>query len=114
MAVDVDTHRPRISTVTGGYSGPSIRPIALAKLYEVRKSVSLPLIGIGGISSAADALEFIAAWRFPPTGPPPLVWVSGPDAWLWFNCAVVVLLGSASVWAFRRLAKNRPSSPESS
>lgn len=66
------------------------------------------------LHSSADALEFIAAWRFPPTGPPPLVWVSGPDAWLWFNCAVVVLLGSASVWAFRRLAKNRPSSPESS
>lgn len=59
MAVDVETRRPRLATVTGGYSGPAIKPIALAKLYEVRNSVSLPLIGIGGIFSAADALEFI-------------------------------------------------------
>jgi dihydroorotate dehydrogenase (NAD+) catalytic subunit len=59
MAVDVNTRRPRLATITGGYSGPAIRPIALAKLHEVRKSVSLPLIGLGGISTAADALEFI-------------------------------------------------------
>jgi dihydroorotate dehydrogenase (NAD+) catalytic subunit len=59
MAVDVETRRPRIATVTGGYSGPAIKPIAVAKLYEVRKAVSLPLIGIGGIFTAADALEFI-------------------------------------------------------
>jgi dihydroorotate dehydrogenase (NAD+) catalytic subunit len=59
MAVDVQTRRPRIATVTGGYSGPALKPIALAKLYEVRKNVSLPLIGIGGISSATDALEYI-------------------------------------------------------
>jgi dihydroorotate dehydrogenase (NAD+) catalytic subunit len=59
MAVDVKARRPRLATVTGGYSGPAIKPVALAKLHEVRKSVSLPLIGIGGISTAADALEFI-------------------------------------------------------
>ncbi|RJP82607.1 MAG: dihydroorotate dehydrogenase [Candidatus Zixiibacteriota bacterium] len=59
MAVDVRTRKPRIATVTGGYSGPPIKPIALAKLHEVRKAVSLPLIGIGGISTADDALEFI-------------------------------------------------------
>lgn len=59
MAVDVVGRRPRIATITGGYSGPPIKPIALAKLYEVRRAVSLPLIGMGGISNVQDALEFI-------------------------------------------------------
>jgi len=59
MAVEVGTRRPRIATVTGGYSGPPIKPIALAKLHEVRRAVSLPLIGIGGITNTEDALEFI-------------------------------------------------------
>lgn len=61
MAVDVEARRPRIATVTGGYSGPPIKPVALARLYEVRQAVSLPLIGIGGISNTADALEFVIA-----------------------------------------------------
>ena len=60
------------------------------------------------LHSSADALEFVAAWKFRPTAPPPLVWLSGPDRLLWVNCVLVVLLGSASVWAFRRLAKTRP------
>lgn len=59
MSVDVENRRPRLATITGGYSGPPIKPVALAKLFEVRKSVSIPLIGIGGITSAQDALEFI-------------------------------------------------------
>ena len=58
MAVDVYTHKPRISTITGGLSGPAIRPIAIAKVYEARKSCSLPIIGIGGIVSAMDMMEF--------------------------------------------------------
>ena len=57
------------------------------------------------LHSSADALEFIAVWKFPPAAPPPLVWVSGPDTLLWINCALVALLGSAAVWAFRRLAR---------
>ncbi len=61
MSIDVQSRQPRISTVTGGYSGPSIKPVALAKVFEAHKAVSIPLIGIGGISSAADALEFIIA-----------------------------------------------------
>jgi membrane protease YdiL (CAAX protease family) len=60
------------------------------------------------LHSSADALEFVAAWKFRPTAPAPLVWVNGPDRLLWFNCVLVVLLGSTSVWAFRRLAKTRP------
>ncbi len=58
MAVDIQTRRPRIATVIGGYSGPPIKPIALAKLYEARQAVKLPLIGIGGIFTAEDALEY--------------------------------------------------------
>jgi dihydroorotate dehydrogenase (NAD+) catalytic subunit len=59
MAVDIKTRRPKISTTTGGLSGPAIRPVALAKVYEVVKSVSIPVIGIGGITRAEDALEFL-------------------------------------------------------
>jgi dihydroorotate dehydrogenase (NAD+) catalytic subunit len=59
MAVDVKTRRPKISTTTGGLSGPAIRPVALAKVFEVVQSVSIPVIGIGGITCANDALEFL-------------------------------------------------------
>jgi membrane protease YdiL (CAAX protease family) len=59
------------------------------------------------LHSSADALQFVAAWKFRPTAPVPLVWVGGPDRLLWVNSVLVVLLGIASVWAFRRLAKTR-------
>jgi dihydroorotate dehydrogenase (NAD+) catalytic subunit len=59
MSVDINTRMPRLSTVTGGVSGPAIKPIALAKVYEARKACSLPIIGIGGIASAQDAMEFL-------------------------------------------------------
>jgi dihydroorotate dehydrogenase (NAD+) catalytic subunit len=59
MAVDVDRRRPVLSTVTGGLSGPAIKPIALAKVYEVVRAVRIPVIGIGGIMNARDALEFL-------------------------------------------------------
>lgn len=59
MAVDTTTRLPRLSTVTGGLSGPAIKPIALAKVYEARKATTLPIIGIGGIASAQDVLEFL-------------------------------------------------------
>jgi len=61
MAIDVETRKPRISTITGGLSGPAIKPIALSMVYEVSKRVKKPIIGIGGISTAEDALEFIIA-----------------------------------------------------
>ncbi len=59
MAVDLVSRKPRLSTTTGGLSGPAIKPVALAKVYEVRCAVDIPLIGIGGIVSAEDALEFL-------------------------------------------------------
>jgi len=61
MAVDVETRRPRLKSVVGGLSGPAIKPIALRMVWEVANVVDIPIIGIGGISSAADALEFILA-----------------------------------------------------
>jgi dihydroorotate dehydrogenase (NAD+) catalytic subunit len=59
MAVDIHTRKPRLSTVTGGLSGPAIKPIALAKVYEVAQAVKIPIIGIGGIMTAEDAVEFL-------------------------------------------------------
>jgi dihydroorotate dehydrogenase (NAD+) catalytic subunit len=59
MAVDHRTRRPKLSNVTGGLSGPAIKPVALRMVWEVCRRVSIPVIGIGGIQTAADALEFL-------------------------------------------------------
>lgn len=59
MAVDIRTRRPLLSTVTGGLSGPAVKPVALAKVFEASRAVSIPVIGIGGILTAADAVEFL-------------------------------------------------------
>lgn len=59
MAVDIWTRKPLLANVFGGLSGPAIKPVALKMVYEVCKAVSIPVIGIGGISSARDVLEFI-------------------------------------------------------
>jgi dihydroorotate dehydrogenase (NAD+) catalytic subunit len=59
MAVDIKTRKPNLSTVTGGLSGPAIKPVALAKVYEVAKAVKIPIFGIGGIASTEDAIEFL-------------------------------------------------------
>jgi dihydroorotate dehydrogenase (NAD+) catalytic subunit len=61
MSIDVNTRRPRLNYGTGGLSGPAVRPIAVRMVYEAASAVSIPLIGIGGISSAQDALEFFIA-----------------------------------------------------
>lgn len=61
MAIDVNTRKPRLNYGTGGLSGPAIRPIAVRMVYEVARAVQVPIIGIGGITSAMDALEFIIA-----------------------------------------------------
>ena len=61
MVLDVETRRPRISNVVGGLSGPAIRPIAVRMVYECRQAVKIPIIGIGGIADARDALEFMIA-----------------------------------------------------
>ena len=61
MAIDVETRKPRISNVTAGLSGPAIRPIAVRMVYEAAHAVRIPVIGMGGISTAADVVEFMLA-----------------------------------------------------
>jgi dihydroorotate dehydrogenase (NAD+) catalytic subunit len=61
MAIDVETRRPRLSNIVGGLSGPAIRPIAVRMVYECRHAVRIPIIGMGGIATAADVLEFMIA-----------------------------------------------------
>jgi dihydroorotate dehydrogenase (NAD+) catalytic subunit len=59
MAVDLKTRKPYLRNITGGLSGPAIKPVALRMVWEVVKKVSVPVIGIGGIMTAEDALEFL-------------------------------------------------------
>ena len=61
MAVDIDTRRPKLANITGGLSGPAIRPVAVRMVWQVAKEARIPVIGIGGIVSAEDALEFLIA-----------------------------------------------------
>jgi dihydroorotate dehydrogenase (NAD+) catalytic subunit len=61
MAIDLRTRRPVLANITGGFSGPAIKPIALRMVWQVAKAVDIPVIGIGGITSATDALEFMLA-----------------------------------------------------
>ena len=61
MVIDVESRKPRISNVVGGLSGPAIRPIAVRMVYECRQAVKIPIIGMGGIVDARDALEFMIA-----------------------------------------------------
>ena len=61
MAIDVEKRRPEIGNIICGYSGPAIKPVALAMVYEVAGVVSVPVIGCGGITCTDDALEFIMA-----------------------------------------------------
>jgi dihydroorotate dehydrogenase (NAD+) catalytic subunit len=61
MAIDVETHRPRIANLTGGLSGPAIKPVAVRMVYEVARSVKIPVIGMGGIMDGDDAIEFMLA-----------------------------------------------------
>jgi len=59
MAIDVETRRSRLANITGGLSGPAIKPIALRMVWQVSQTVNIPVIGIGGIMEAKDALEFL-------------------------------------------------------
>ncbi|MFW6156891.1 MAG: dihydroorotate dehydrogenase, partial [Armatimonadota bacterium] len=61
MSIDVETRRPHLGNVTGGLSGPAIRPVAVRMVHQVAQAVDLPLIGMGGVMTASDALELIMA-----------------------------------------------------
>ena len=61
MAIDIETRRPKIANITGGLSGPAIKPVALRMVWQVAQAVNVPVIGIGGIMTTKDALEFLIA-----------------------------------------------------
>jgi dihydroorotate dehydrogenase (NAD+) catalytic subunit len=61
MAIDAETRRPRLTNITGGLSGPAIKPIALRMVYETARAVTIPILGMGGITTPEDAVEFLLA-----------------------------------------------------
>jgi len=61
MSIDSETRRPRLTNVTGGLSGPAIKPIALRMVYESARAVSIPILGMGGITTVEDVVEFLLA-----------------------------------------------------
>jgi dihydroorotate dehydrogenase (NAD+) catalytic subunit len=61
MSIDVTTRQPRLSNITGGLSGPAIKPIALRMVYETARAVKIPILGMGGIVTPEDAVEFLLA-----------------------------------------------------
>lgn len=61
MAIDIDTRKPVLANITGGLSGPCIKPLAIRMVWEVSKNINIPVIGIGGIMNARDAIEFLIA-----------------------------------------------------
>jgi dihydroorotate dehydrogenase (NAD+) catalytic subunit len=91
MAIDAETRKPRIANVTGGLSGPAIKPIALRMVYEAAHSVDIPIIGIGGISTAVDIIEFILAGAAA---------VEVGTANYWDPCATEKLVDALESWCF--------------
>jgi dihydroorotate dehydrogenase (NAD+) catalytic subunit len=61
ISIDAESRQPRLSNVTGGLSGPAIKPIALRMVYEAAQAVTIPILGMGGIATAEDAVEFLLA-----------------------------------------------------
>lgn len=61
MSIDVERRRPHLSTITGGLSGPAVRPVAVRMVWQVAKAVKIPVIGLGGIMDGRDAIEFMLA-----------------------------------------------------
>ncbi|MBW1833801.1 MAG: nitronate monooxygenase, partial [Deltaproteobacteria bacterium] len=61
MSIDIETRRPKLANITGGLSGPAIRPVALRMVWQVVQKVKIPVIGVGGIMTPDDALEFLIA-----------------------------------------------------
>lgn len=61
MAIDINKMKPRLSTITGGLSGPAIKPVAIRMVWQVAKAIKIPVIGMGGIMTAEDAIEFLIA-----------------------------------------------------
>jgi dihydroorotate dehydrogenase (NAD+) catalytic subunit len=91
MAIDAETRKPRIATVTGGLSGPAIKPIALRMVHEASHTVDIPVIGIGGVSTAVDIVEFMLAGAAA---------VEVGTANYWDPCATEKLVDALESWCF--------------
>jgi len=89
MAVDAETRRPRIANVTAGLSGPAIKPIALRMVYDASKAVDIPVIGMGGIATAVDVVEFMLAGATA---------VQIGTASYWDPCATEKIVGDVEQW----------------
>jgi dihydroorotate dehydrogenase (NAD+) catalytic subunit len=61
MAIDIQTRKPKLANIPGGLTGPAIKPIAIKLVWEAAKAVKIPIIGMGGIQSSDDAIEFLMA-----------------------------------------------------
>src|ERR1700730_4920440 len=93
MAIDAETRRPRIANVTAGLSGPAIKPIALRMVYDAAHAVRIPVIGMGGISTAADVLEFMLAGASA---------VQIGTASYWDPCATEKIVDELQAWCAER------------
>ena len=93
MAIDPETRRPRISNITAGLSGPAIKPIALRMVYEAARAVRIPVIGIGGISTAEDVVEFLLAGA---------VAIEVGTANFWDPCACEKLVDAFERWCLEQ------------
>ena len=89
LAIDAETRRPRISNITAGLSGPAIKPIALRMVYEAAHAVDIPVIGIGGITTAEDVVEFMLAGAAA---------VQIGTANYWDPCATEKIVGALERW----------------
>ena len=97
MAVDAETRKPRISAITAGLSGPAIKPIALRMVYEASHSVDIPVIGMGGITTAEDVIEFMLAGAAA---------VEVGTASFWDPCATEHIVDGVQRWCLEhRIAK---------
>jgi dihydroorotate dehydrogenase (NAD+) catalytic subunit len=97
MAIDPETRRPRVSSVTAGLSGPAIKPIAVRMVYEAARAVRLPVIGIGGISTAEDVVEFLLAGA---------VAIQVGTANFWDPCACEKLVAAFERWCLEHRVRS--------
>ncbi|PYX81336.1 MAG: dihydroorotate dehydrogenase [Acidobacteria bacterium] len=91
MAIDVETRKPRISNVTAGLSGPAIKPIAVRMVYDAARAVKIPVLGMGGISTAADVAEFMLAGATA---------VQVGTASYWDPCATEKIVDEVEAWCW--------------
>jgi len=96
MAIDAKTRKPRISNVTAGLSGPAIKPVALRMVYEAAHTVEIPVIGMGGITTAEDAVEFMLAGAAA---------VEVGTANFWDPCATEKIVDGLQRWCFENRVK---------